>query len=228
LPSQGEQWHERDEFNALSDRALAEQLAPIRHAGPLKPGDIALIAVVRNEALRLPLFFEHYRKLGVTHFLMVDNASDDSTPDLLLAAPLADVFHTEASYNEACSGIYWFNGLARAYCLGHWTLMADADELFVYDGMESHDLSHLTAWLDRNRQDRVFALMIDVYPPGVIGETGLPIEANLQRSCWFDTTGYACSAVRPAGSQPAGRASACSGKTSSAMESGRRNTRFSA
>ena len=190
LPPHGEEWRERNEFGALSDRAFAEQLKPLRHAGPLKPGEIAVISTVRNEAARLPLFFEHYKKIGVSRFLMVDNASADATPEVLCAEPLADVFHTAASFDDACSGIYWQNGLARAYCLGHWTLLADADELFVYDGMDSHGLPDLTRWLERNSQDRVFAPMIDIYPPDVIGETGLSIRENFERNGWFDTTGY--------------------------------------
>jgi|GEM_PF-518193 len=198
LPLEGQDWPERDEFNALSDRAFAEQLRTVRHAGPLKPGEIALISVVRNEALRLPLFFEHYKKLGVARFLMLDNASEDATPEMLLAEPLADVFHTGASYRDSCSGIYWYNGLARACCVGHWTLMADADELIVYDGMDRHDLRSLAQWLDRHAQDRVLAPMIDIYPPDVIGETGLSVKDNLERNSWFDTTGYALQR-KPAG-----------------------------
>ncbi len=191
LPASGEEWAERDEFNELSDRAFKEQLRPIRSAGKLKPSEIVLLSVVRNEALRLPLFFAHYRKLGVTRFLMIDNDSEDATPDLLLAEPLADIFHTKASYREARSGIYWLNGMARALCTDHWMLMADADELLVYDGMDGHSLCDLCQWLDLNFQDRVFAPMIDVYPPGIVGESGISVADSLREHSWFDTTGYA-------------------------------------
>lgn len=191
LPPAGQEWLERDEFCELSDRSFREQLRTIRSAGKLKPGDIVLISVVRNEALRLPLFFEHYKKLGVTRFLMIDNDSEDATPELLLAESLADVFHTGASYGDACFGIYWYNGIARALCVGRWIMMADADELFVYDGMDEHKLCDLRKWLGLSFQDRVFAPMIDVYPPGVIGESGLSVSDNLAHNSWFDTTGYA-------------------------------------
>src|SRR6185503_5153899 len=82
-----------DQLNSLSDRAFAEDLRPVRINGPLGPDDVVLICVVRNEALRLPLFFEHHKKIGVSRFLMVDNDSEDETAELLLAEPLADVFH---------------------------------------------------------------------------------------------------------------------------------------
>jgi hypothetical protein len=191
VPPGGEVWRERGEFNELSDRACAEQLRLVRDAGGLSRDAVVLISVVRNEALRLPTFFEHYRRLGVTRFVMVDNNSEDDSLDLLLAEPAATVFHTSASYRDSCCGIYWLNGIARAQCVGHWTLMADADELLVYDGMETHDLSALGRWLDRTGQDRLFAPMIDVYPPDVIGETGLSVKDNVERNSWFDPAGYA-------------------------------------
>lgn len=191
LPPIGSVWRERDEFEALSARAFGEQLRVLRDAGPLQDDDVVLISVVRNEALRLPAFFEHYKRLGVKRFLMLDNASDDRTLDLLLAEPTATVFHTRASFRDSCSGIYWINGIAREYCVGHWTVLADADEFLVYDGQDQHDLRALGKWLGRNSQDRLFAPMIDVYPPGVIGETGLSIVENLDRNSWFDASGYA-------------------------------------
>ncbi|MFZ5676632.1 MAG: glycosyltransferase family 2 protein [Pseudomonadota bacterium] len=191
LPQIGGIWPERNEFDELSARALREQLQVLRDVGRLLDDDVVLISVVRNEALRLPAFFEHYKRLGVKRFFMLDNTSEDSTLDLLLAEPTATVFHTAASYRDSCCGIYWINGIARAYCAGHWTVLADADELLVYDGQDQHDLLDLGRWLFRNGQERLFAPMIDIYPPGVIGETGLSVIDNIQRNSWFDTSGYA-------------------------------------
>ena len=189
LPASGNEWPERAEFNEISDRAL-EDLRPVRQLGPLSPDAVVLMSVVRNEAIRLPPFFDHYKKLGITRFIMVDNGSDDATPELLLAEPTADIFYTTASYGAARSGIYWYSGLARAFCTGHWTMMADADELLVYDGVDQHGIPDLCRWLDRQGQDRVFVPMIDLYPQGVVGQSGLQIAESL-RASWFDTTGYA-------------------------------------
>ena len=47
--------------------------------GQIAPDDILAMATVRNEVVRLPFFLDHYRKLGVGHFLFVDNGSDDGT-----------------------------------------------------------------------------------------------------------------------------------------------------
>jgi hypothetical protein len=76
MPYKGLAWAARDEFNPLSDRSLTEQLAAIRCRGALAEGEIAVISVLRNEASRLPIFFEHYKLLGVTRFFMVEFAFD--------------------------------------------------------------------------------------------------------------------------------------------------------
>jgi hypothetical protein len=190
MPEKGLEWTARDEFNELSDRSLTEQLTTIRSRGALAEGEIAVISVLRNEATRLPIFFDHYKRLGVTRFFMVDNDSNDGSQEILLAEPSADVFHTTTPYKEGQMGVYWYNGLARAYCQGHWTVTADADELLVYDGMGEHNLHALAEWLDNNQFDRLFALMVDVYPSGTIGKGTRAIGEILETDCWFDEFGY--------------------------------------
>lgn len=197
MPEKGEAWARLDEFNELCDRSLTEQLATIRCRGALAEGEIAVISVLRNEASRLPLFFEHYKKLGVTRFFMVDNNSDDGSDEILLAEPMADVFHTSTPYKQGQMGVYWYNGLARAYCRDHWTITADADELLVYDRMERYNLHDLGRWLDNNQFDRLFSLMVDVYPSGRIGKGVRTIKEILETDCWFDQYGYELTRLRP-------------------------------
>src|SRR5436190_3910005 len=145
LPWSGLVWKHFDEYNQISDQALDEYLETIRCRGPLAPDEIGAICVVRNEAARLPLFFDHYKKLGVNRFFMVDNGSDDGTHELLLAEASADVFVAHASFVEGNYGLYWSNGLARKHCIGNWILTTDADELMVYEGMEERGLAELGA-----------------------------------------------------------------------------------
>ena len=39
--------------------------------------NVLSFTTLRNEEMRLPFFLDHYRRLGVGHFLIVDNGSDD-------------------------------------------------------------------------------------------------------------------------------------------------------
>ena len=48
------------------------------------PG-LPLVAIARNESALLPAFLAHYRTLGVRRFFILDDASDDGSPDLLAA-----------------------------------------------------------------------------------------------------------------------------------------------
>ena len=121
---------------------------------------------------------------------MVDNDSDDGSHEILLAEPLADVFHTTSPYKQGQMGVYWYNGLARAYCCGRWTITADADELLVYDGMEHHDLHDLVRFLQLKKQDRLLAMLIDVYPSQALGHDTTSISELLKFDCWFDDEGY--------------------------------------
>jgi len=173
----------------LLDEASA-QLETIRCRGPLAPEEVGAICILRNEARRLPLFIDHYKRLGVDRFFMVDNQSEDETRELLLAEPSADVFVAHASFAEGSGGLYWANGLAQAYCTGNWVVRPDADELMVYDGMETKSLRDLGDWLWSQGQDRIFAMMLDVYPSGSIGSDQLPIADMLREDCWYDSEGY--------------------------------------
>ena len=53
----------------------------------LRPEPILLFVTVRNERVRLPYFLEYYRKLGVDHFVVIDNGSDDGSREYLAAQP---------------------------------------------------------------------------------------------------------------------------------------------
>lgn len=190
LPDAGGDWREREAFNALCARSLTEQLIPIRFAGPLAPDDFPLICVLRNECARLPLFFRHYRQMGVTRFLMIDNGSSDGSREILLAEDGVDVFSAPVPFQEGKGGIYWANGLAHAYCRDRWILRVDVDELLVYDGMAEHPLPDLARLLEATGFDRLYAPMLDLYSSAAFGTRQRAVEEIVNEDSWFDSEGY--------------------------------------
>lgn len=148
-------FRKRRELTVLKDRT--DQIAP---------GDVLVFSTMRNEAQRLPYFLEHHRKLGVAHFLIVDNDSDDGTTQMLRDQPDVSVWHTAHSYKESRFGVDWLNWLQTRFGTGHWCLVVDADELFIYPHHDQQDLSTLTSWLDRRGAHRMRALMLELYPKG--------------------------------------------------------------
>lgn len=173
-------WRKRNEIAATVDRT-----------DQITPETILAFATVRNEIVRLPYFLEHYRKLGVGHFLFVDNDSDDGTAAYLAQQPDVSVWTTKHSYRLARFGMDWLGWLQWQYGNGHWCLTVDADELLVYPDHESRDLGALTAWLDQQGHASFGALMIDLYPKGPIADaTYVAGEDPTKTLAWFDADNY--------------------------------------
>lgn len=185
--------------NRLRRRALLyrafrrrSELEPIRDATAIiRRGDILCFVCVRNEARRLPGFLEHNRKLGVSHFLIVDNGSTDATGDILRAAPDVSTWWTEASYKASRFGMDWLTWLMLRHGHGHWCLTLDADEILIYPHWQTRPLPALTDWLDRQGQNSFGALTLDMYPEGPVSvgpsEVALDPLAHLT---WFDRGNY--------------------------------------
>ena len=70
-------------------------------------GDIMLFCTLRNEAFRIPHFLEHYRGLGVQHFVFVDNGSEDDFQRIVQDDEDVSVWYTEKSYKKSSFGMHW-------------------------------------------------------------------------------------------------------------------------
>ena len=149
-----------------------ELTAVRRQTNKIKPSDILLFMTVRNEAVRLAHFIDYYRKLGVDHFLIVDNASDDGTPDLVAEQPDVSLWWTDHSYKASGFGMDWLTALQFKYAPNHWALTLDADELLVLPGSDRQNLRDLTTHLDQRNVPMFGALMLDMYPKGPIEAAG--------------------------------------------------------
>lgn len=152
-------FRKRRELCCLSDRT-----------SDIRADAILLFCAVRNERVRLPYFLQYYRRLGVQHFLLVDNGSDDGTGDYLAAQPDVSLWSTGRSYQAARFGADWTNWLLLRYGHGHWTLTVDADEFFVYPFCDTRPIRALTDWLDSYGVRSFSAMMLDMYPKGAIGD----------------------------------------------------------
>ncbi|HEY0213075.1 MAG TPA: glycosyltransferase family 2 protein [Paenirhodobacter sp.] len=159
------------------------------HTARIARGDILLFACLRNEGARLPFFLHHYRQLGVTHFLIVDNDSGDDSAALLLDQPDVSLWHAVGSYRAARFGMDWLNGLLMRYGHGHWCLTVDADEILVLPSDAA--LPALTAWLDARGADHMAALMLDLYPQGALSTAHCaPGDDPAGVLGWYDAQGY--------------------------------------
>ena len=170
----------RREMSAVRDRTDA-----------IAPGDVLLFAVVRNEIERLPHFLDHYRRIGVDHFLVVDNASNDGTGPFLAAQPDLSLWQTPHSYKQSRFGMDWLTWLMIRYGHGHWCVTVDADEILIYPYHDERSLKDLGRWLEAQGQQSFGAIMIDMYPKGPIGDQSYqPGDDPFEILSLFDAGNY--------------------------------------
>ena len=157
----------------------------------IKPTDILLFSTIRNEEIRLPFFLKNYRNLGVNHFILVDNHSSDGSLALLKGQPDISIWQTGHSYKTSHFGVDWLNCLQSRYGHGHWTLVVDPDEFFIYPFCDNRPLRALTDWLDANETRSFGAMLLDMYPKGpILDQTYRSGQDPLEITNWFDPGNY--------------------------------------
>ena len=159
-------------------------------------GEIRAFTTCRDERLRLPAFLEHYRRLGVDRFFIIDHDSSDGTTEYLIGQPDVHLFRTANRYSDARCGTDWLHALLMEFGVGTWCLVVDVDELLVYPGSEHTSLRTLTDYLDRNGYEALLCMLLDLYPSGPLHECSYEPGADLlSASPYFDVSPYERTAV---------------------------------
>ena len=157
----------------------------------IRRGSILLVMCLRNELHRLPFFCNYYRKLGVDHFLVVDNNSTDGLNDWVREQPDISLWHTKASYKASKFGMEWCNYLLNRYGVGHLCVTVDPDEFLVYPNMETRNLRDLGEYMQTEKRDSFHTVMLDAYSDRPLSETIYRSGDNPFEVCpYFDRDGY--------------------------------------
>ncbi|MDQ2090364.1 glycosyltransferase family 2 protein [Marimonas arenosa] len=173
-------FRKRRELRAISDRT-----------SEIKRDDILLFSTQRNEKIRLPFFLKYYREMGVNHFLIVDNNSDDGSLEYLMKQPDVSVWYTRKSYKRARFGVDWLNWLQWQHGHGHWCVVVDPDEFLIYPFCDSRPIRALTDWLDASSIKSFSAMLLDMYPKGRIDAQPYREGQNpMEITSWFDSGNY--------------------------------------
>jgi len=156
----------------------------------MRPGPI-VVSTMRNEQARLPFFLDYYRRLGVVHFLIVDNDSTDGTGDYLDPQPDVSLWRTQGSYRASRFGVDWVNALLMRHGHGRWVLVVDPDEFLVYPHCDTRDLAELTTWLDISGKNAMGSTLIDMYSDRPIEETHCEADEDpIAAAPFFDALNY--------------------------------------
>lgn len=157
----------------------------------IRSDDILVFMSMRNERIRLPYFLDYYRRMGVQHFLVVDNGSTDGGAEYLAEQLDVSLWHTNAGYKGARFGMDWMNWLLRRYGSGHWCLTVDPDEFLIYPHHDTRPLQALTDWLDASAMKSFSAMLLDMYPKGPLNaQLYLEGQNPFEIASWFDPANY--------------------------------------
>jgi hypothetical protein len=169
-----------------------ELVSPEASVARARAADVAVVACMRNEMFMLPQFLAHYRKLGVGAFLIADNCSDDGTLEYLQQQNDVALFSVDTDYNLSHYGVAWQQAMMSSFRLGKWSLVADADELLIWQENQhqtladsqtlanSQTLADLLKTPEFRHANAVRIFMLDMYPQGPLEAadfaTGTPFE----------------------------------------------------
>lgn len=145
---------------------------------------LSLCAVVRNEMYFLPEFLRHYRGLGVSRFIFLDDGSGDGTAEFLAGEPDCMLLGSRYRFSDRINGkaaiFTWRQAMLDRFCRDQWTIVADADEFLAPP--EGVAMPEVIARLEAAGSASVWGAMVDLYPPRVEA----PPAFTLAREWYFD------------------------------------------
>ena len=124
----------------------------------LEENSIFLLAVVRDENILLEYFIEYYKKIGITHFIIIDNGSKDGSFEYLRNLDENIILLQTFDHYKEHFGTNWINYALKKYCLNKWCLVVDIDELIYLD-----DINTLINKMISNNSKACCFLLLDMY-----------------------------------------------------------------
>lgn len=121
-----------------------------------------VFAVVRNELERMKVFFQHYRRLGVNQFVILDNGSDDGTLEFLSKQEGTKVYQVLDTFQTQKKEA-WIEKLLVLNGLDRWCIVVDSDELLDYVGSEEHPIREMIKICNDLGYRRIWGYMLDMY-----------------------------------------------------------------
>lgn len=126
-------------------------------------GKVILITVMKNEITRVKNFLDYYRKIGIEHFVILDNHSSDGTKEFLCHQDDCDLYFTDERYSTIKREA-WINRLISYYGFSRWYMVVDSDEHFTYPNIECLKINQFIECMEKKDVKRVRSIMLDMYP----------------------------------------------------------------
>jgi Glycosyl transferase family 2 len=170
-----------------SGRELVRQCGALRRGR--RRGPLAVVPYYGNETL-LSAFLDHHRRLGIAEFVFLDLSAAGKLAALLRAESDCAVWRPRRE-SVPQRTISWLNHLRWRYASGRWCLSLDPSELFVFHRCETRQIADLTDFLEAERRDHIYALVVDMYGDEAAANLRLEKGAHpLDALPYFDGQGY--------------------------------------
>ncbi|GGP50328.1 glycosyltransferase family 2 protein [Shewanella saliphila] len=135
----------------------------VRNFNP-EPNSIMLVSCIKDEN-DIHGWLEHYRRLGVNFFLLVDDNSEKPLDELLSKYNDVFVFSPKVGQFKFAKTM-WLECLLNRFCLDSWTYIVDSDE-YAEPCFKDIDLRSPNSTLNltkRNKGKYYSGFMLDLYP----------------------------------------------------------------
>lgn len=149
--------------------------------------EIIVICIVKNDLLRMKMFMDHYRNIGIKKFVVIDNMSDDGTYEFLKAQADVNLYICRTTYSTVRREA-WINRIIAYYGINRWYLCVDSDELFVYPDMEN---VRVEDFVKKQNIKRIRSIMLDMYSDeGIWKDKDINEKDIREKYCYFDCNSY--------------------------------------
>jgi len=143
---------------------------------PSHSSSVVAFSIIRDEIFYLPAFLEYHRRLGVHHFIFLDDGSTDGTFDYLCLQPDCLLLRSQVKYSQiilakdlsgriskrrACYFLKQY--IPELYLHDKYVLSLDADEFLVLPPCFP-DLPSLVTYLSSRNIHTIAASLIEFYP----------------------------------------------------------------
>lgn len=144
-----------------------------------------VVCTQRNNIVYLREFLPYYRKIGVRHFVFIDNNSNDESLDYLQKQDDVTLFSAPYAFNGVKKAGWKLQALSYVG-LNHWYLWLDSDEFLVYQGMEDINLGTYIKVLESKNILNVGGFMLDMYPEYQFFDMEKSVDAFYKDYRFFD------------------------------------------
>lgn len=140
-----------------------EKLMLIKRAKKIAPSSVVALSAINNNIIYLKNFLPYYREMGVGHFILIDNNSDDGTIEFLNQQDDVTLYSAPYPFHGVRKAGWKLQALAN-YGLNRWCLWLDSDEFLAYPEMESVKINEYLNRLYEKGIRNIGGFMLDMYP----------------------------------------------------------------